>query len=204
MITIATLLWRPNAASKSFSTMYDPSWVEKLYRGFARGLTQPFRFVCFCDHPYDFAEPIVTRPILADRPNYGTCIEPYRLGVPMILVGLDTLVVGNIDHLAASCFERQDLGLPRDPYKPAQACNGVALVPAGMERIALEHRGENDMEWVRRFPHSFLDDEFRGQVVSWKGHVERHGAKGARIIYFHGQRKMHQLTGHPIIKEHWR
>ena len=204
MITIATLLWAPNRHSQSFSSMYDESWVEKLYRGFARNLTVPFRFVCLVDRPREFAEPIEQAPILAQTPSYSTCIEPFRLGVPMILCGLDTMVVGNIDHLAESCLTRTYLGLPRDPYRPEQACNGVCLVPAGMERIATDHMGENDMEHVRRYPHRILDDEFPGQVVSWKGHVEKRGPGDARIIYFHGERKPHQLGGHPLVQQHWR
>lgn len=204
MLTVATLLWEPNAASRSFSRMYDERWVVRLLNGFWRNLTHEFRFVLFTDRDRDLPSCIEQRRIRAETPDYGTCIEPYALGEPMILVGLDTLVVGNIDHLADSCLTRKDLGLPRDPYRKSQACNGVALVPRGFEVIAHEHRGENDMEWVRRFPHSYLDDEFPGHVVSWKGDVEKRGAGDARIIYFHGERKMHQLAGHPLIRDHWR
>lgn len=203
MIAVCTLLWAPNANSKSFSVMYTPAWVDKLARGFARNLTLPHRFVCFADRPYEFAEDVETVQIKAPVPDYGTCIEPYALGEPMILVGLDTVVTGNIDHLADYCLTADRIALPRDPYKPSRACNGVALVPAGHEHIATEHRGENDMDHVRSYPHRFLDDEFPGEVVSYKGSVEASGLGKARIVYFHGERKPHQLpTGHPIL-EHW-
>lgn len=206
MLIVSTLIWEPNEASRDFSRVYDESWVVRLCNGVARHLTEEFRFVLFTDRTRDLPGCIEQRQIGAEKPDYGTCIEPYALSAegPMILVGLDTLFVGNIDHLARSARERMDLGLPRDPYNPAQACNGVGLVPQGMERIASEHRGENDMEWVRRFPHSMLDYEFPGQVVSWKGHVEKRGLGDARVIYFHGKRKMHELGDHPIIREHWR
>lgn len=204
MITVATLLWDANDRSQAFSAIYDENWVVRLLNGFARHLTHEFRFVLFTDRDRQLPRCVEQRRIKATRPDYSTCIEPYALGEPMILVGLDTLVVGNIDHLADACLTRTDLGLPRDPYAPRRACNGVALVPAGMEHIAAQHRGENDMEWVRRFPHSFLDDEFPGQVVSWKGRVVKHGLGDARIIYFHGDQKMHQLAASPIVREHWR
>lgn len=203
MITIATLFWQANRHSKPFSTAYDETWVEKLYRGFARNLTQPFKFVCYTDRQRNFAEPIHERRLKSAEPSYGDCIQPYELGEPMILVGLDTVVTGNVDHLAKSCLTRTDLGLPRDPYRPSQACNGVALVPAGMERIATDHRGENDMEWVRRFPHSYLDDDFKGWVVSYKGHVERHGLGDARVVYFHGVSKPHELQRLEWVRKHW-
>jgi hypothetical protein len=204
VITIATLLWQTNRHSKSFSSIYTEEWVEKLYRGFARNLTQPFKFVCYVDRPREFAEPIDQRLLVSKEPSYADCIQPYEMGVPMILCGLDTIVCGNIDHLAASCLTRTDLGLPRDPYRPSQACNGVALVPAGMERIAHDHRGENDMEWVRGFDHSFLDDEWPGQIQSFKGAVKKAGLGDTRLCYFHGEEKPHQLLHLPWIREHWR
>lgn len=204
VLTVATLLWDANPTSFAFSRQYTEAWVERLYRGFARNLTRPFRFVCFTERPRTFAEPIHQLVALPERPNYGDCILPYVLGDPMILVGLDTIVCGNIDHLADHCLAADKIALPRDPYNLGQACNGVALVPAGMERIASEHRGENDMAWLRTFPHDFTDDLFPGQIQSFKGAVRNRGIGDSRIVYFHGQEKPHQLPDHPLIAEHWR
>ena len=204
MLTVVTLLWQPNRRSRSFSRMYDEKWVERLYRGFARNLTVPFRFVCFTDRSYQFQEPIeqVDDSSLGQG-GYGDCIRAYQVPGPMILVGLDTVVTGNCDHLAHYCETAKVQALPRDPYHPHIACNGVALVPAGWTKIATSHRGENDMEWVRKFPHRYLDDEFPGSVQSYKGHVEKNGIGDTAIVYFHGERKPHQLpAGHPIL-EHW-
>lgn len=203
VLTIATLLWDANEASQSFSRIYDERWVEKLYRGFARNLTVPFRFVCFTDRPRSFIEPIGQHQIRNAKPGYADCIQPYEIDGPMILVGLDTVVCGDCDGLADYCFDGDRIALPRDPYNPGQACNGVSLVPAGWSRIASEHRGENDMVHVRRYPHQILDDEFPEQVVSFKGQVERHGVGDARIVYFHGEKKPHQLKDHPLIRDHW-
>lgn len=182
--------------------MYDETWVEKLYRGFKRNLTQPFRFVLFTDRQRAYSEPVEQVPISATVPDYGTCIEPYRLGDPMILCGLDTVVTGNCDELAEYCFNGNKIGLPRDPYRPRIACNGVALVPGGFERVALTHRGQNDMEWVREFPHVILDDAMPGKVQSYKGHVEANGIGDARIVYFHGKKKPHEID-RPDILQHW-
>jgi hypothetical protein len=203
VLTVATLFWQANEKGQSFSSMYDEGWVEKLYRGFSRNLTVPFRFVCYTDRPRSFIEPIAQRQIRSARPGYADCIQPYEIEGPMILVGLDTIVCGDCDGLADYCVDADRIALPRDPYNLAQACNGVALIPPGWTKIGREHRGENDMEWVRRFPHAYLDDAFPGQVVSFKGHVEKHGVGDARIVYFHGERKPHQLADHPLVKEHW-
>jgi hypothetical protein len=202
MITIATLLWDANKNSHSFSAHYTELDVEKLYRGFARNLSLPFEFVVFTDRKRDFAEPVGQQRIKAEVPDYSSCIDPFILGEPMILVGLDTVVTGNIDHLAKHCLDGKGYALPRDPYKPHIACNGVALVPAGMERVALEHDGQNDMDHCRSYPHQFIDDLYPGHVVSYKGHVKKHGLGDARIVYFHGQEKPHQLN-EPWLKEAW-
>jgi hypothetical protein len=57
MLHVVTLLWDANLHSQVFSRDYDESWVEKLYRGFARNLSEPFRFVVFTDRERTFRAP---------------------------------------------------------------------------------------------------------------------------------------------------
>lgn len=208
MLTVATLLWDANEKTQPFSEDYDETWAERLYRGFRRHLTVPFRFVVFTDRQREFAHPeIAQERMAAEQPGYGDCIEPYRLGVPMILVGLDTIVTGNCDRLAAYALHDDSvLALPRDPYAQQRACNGVALVPAGQAGIYERWHGENDMEWLRAQPHVFIDDLFPGAVVSYKGRVKKVGLGDARIVYFHGWEKPPEARKEPHgrwIKEHW-
>jgi len=202
-IHVCTLIWDANQSSKDFSSMYDESWVEKLYRGFRRNLTLPFQFMCWTDRPRQFAEPDIQQVVdpMLGHDGYADCIKPYALGKPMILCGLDTVVTGNIDHLAEYVLEGGKFALPRDPYKPEIACNGVALCP-GMVEVHINHRGENDMEHVRKFPHVFIDDIFPGQVKSYKGHIKRRGWGGIKIAYFHGKEKPHEIADR-VVKEHW-
>lgn len=206
-LTIATLLWAANETSEHFSMMYTEKWVDRLYHGFRRNLTTPFDFVCFTDQHRKFDEEIVTEnqihiPDLGKN-GYSDCIIPYSLDRPMILCGLDTVVIGNIDHLAQYVLDGGTYALPRDPYVPERACNGVALVPQGMKRISSEHDGSNDMIHVRKYPHVFIDDIFPGQVVSYKGHVKDKGWDGVRICFFHGKEKPHELTHDPMIRKNW-
>jgi hypothetical protein len=200
---VATLLWDANNGSKSFSSMYDEAWVEKLYRGITRNLTRPFHFVCYSDRPRDFAEPIEVKLMRSQKPTYADCIQPFEMAVPMLLMGLDTVITGNIDDLADYCLTADVMALPRDPYKPEQSCNGVCLVPAGYEHVWTDRTGENDMVWMRKQRHVFIDDLFPGQVQSYKGAVKAGGLGDTRICYFHGREKPHELpAGHPIL-EHW-
>src|SRR5690606_41624298 len=129
MLTFATLLWDANRSSKSFSRMYTEEWVEKLYRGFRRNLTVPFRFVCLTDWQRTFTERAIEQDrIKAARPSYASCIEAYRIDGPMILVGRDTMVVGNIDHLAAWCETANVKSLHCDPIRTQIARTVEALV----------------------------------------------------------------------------
>lgn len=204
MLTVATLFWQSNHRSQSFSSMYDEEWVEKLYRGFNRNLSHPFRFVCYSDKKRSYVHPEIEEARIKSLvPSYADCIQPYEIDGPLMLVGLDTVITGNLDELAEHCHTSDKLALPIDPYFPYQACNGVALVPQGHTLIAAKHKGQNDMEWVRKFPHDLIDKLFPGQVLSWKAHVEKRGLGDGRIIYFHGDRKPHQFPRDPIIREHW-
>ena len=193
-LAIVTLLWDANEEGYAFSSMYDESWVEKLCRGVRRHCTLPFEFICFTDRPRTFSEAVTQVQISSARPSYADCIEPYRLGRPMILMGLDTVITGNIDHLARYCLESHQLAVPRDPFFPETVCNGVALVPAGQERVWHDWGGQNDMDWIRaRKDLQVIDDLFPAHVVSYKGHVKSEGLGDARIVYFHGAEKPHEL-----------
>lgn len=203
MLTVATLLWDANKHSRHFSTMYDENWVIKLYSGFSRNLLVPWRFVLFTDRLRDLPKDIKQEMLRTKEPDYGTCIEPFRFGCPMILCGLDTVVVGSCDHLASYCLNQKKIALPRDPYHRERCCNGVALIPEGHHYVYRNWRGENDMEYLRTQEHDYIDDLFPGQVVSYKVDVKKNGLGNARIVYFHGNEKPHELD-EPWIKENWR
>jgi len=127
VLHVATMLWAPNQHSHPFS-VYDETWVEKLYRGVKRNLTVPFRFVCFVDELRDFAETEIYQELMVTPdPDYGAQAEVYRLDEPTIFLQLDTIVVGNCDLFAEYCLTQKDIALSRDPYVPTRTVNGVAF-----------------------------------------------------------------------------
>ena len=206
MLTVACCLWDANDLIYEFSRCFDSSWVDKLYRGFARNLTVPFRFVCFTDRKQYFREPVES--VIDENiglAGYGDCIRPFSLNEPMIFVGLDTIVTGNIDKMARWCVEHPgQMALPKHPYEDF-SINGVVLCGAGMRHVWDEWRGENDMEWTRSFPHERIDDLWDGRVVSYKAamHGEDNVPLQVRIVYFHGKPKPHQIRAR-WVREHWR
>jgi hypothetical protein len=207
LLHVASCLWKPNRHSLPGSLCYTEEWVDKLYRGFKRNLSLRFKFVLFTDRIRKFAEPIEQQLLSDPEPNYGSFTQPYSLNEPMILTGLDTVIVGNIDHFWNYCFTADKIGLCRDPYKPEQSINGIALVPAGFGWLWDSWLGENDMQWLRQHAEhtAFIDDIWPGHCLSLKAHdVRRKGLQGARVIYLHGKPKQQQLGHLDWIKELWR
>lgn len=205
MLHVATCLWDANKYTARNSGSYDEGWVEKLYHGFSRNLTIPFRFVVFVDREREFGGQRIEQERLSSAtPTYGHFTEPYRLNEPMILVGLDTIIVRNIDHLAEWCFTGDKVALPRDFRDQRRSINGVALVPMGLRRIFDEWRGEKDMEWLRNFPWQPINDKWPGQCTSFKLEVRPKGLRDSRIVYFHGRPKPSDVADLDWVKENWR
>lgn len=202
MITVATMLWDHTEKSYDFSRCYSEEWVHRLYDGFARNLTIPFKFCLFTDRIRELERPI-EQYLFERRPiDYGSCIEPFKLPGPKIVLGLDTIITGNVDALAQWAIDGKSFLLPIDPYQPHHACNGVAVCPEGLD-LWSTWNGENDMAWCRSFPHEYLDDVFGAMVKSYKGHVAQYGLKDTRIVYFHGEGKPHELPGVKWVDLHW-
>lgn len=203
MITVVTCFWEPNKHSVPTSQCYTPEWVNRLYRGFKRNLTVPFRFVVLTDKEYQFSEGVEQERLSTTEPGWECMIEPLRIEGPLIVTGLDTIVRDNLDHMARWCETADRIALPRSPGKD-YACNGVALVPKGQTGIYATWAGENDMEWLRNFPHVFIDEIWPEQVVSYKQYVRPRGLKRSRIVYFHGFPKMQNLLDLHWVRENWR
>lgn len=207
MLTVTTCLWDANDASHTFSRCYDETWVNRLYAGFKRNLTQPFRFVCFTDRQREFAPGIEWRLLKDKEPHYGACIEPFQMDCPMIFCGLDTVIVGNIDHLADYALTATKPAVPRDPFPTSrwEKTNAVVIAPAGCRAMLWDgYAGENDMDWINTRDVDLLDELFPAEIVSFKGRVQWMGIEDeTRVVYFHGMRKPHELLAHEWVREHW-
>jgi len=213
VLTVCCMLWISNDWSKPFSRDYDEEWVNRLFRGCQRNLSRPFRFVCITDRKRIFVEGVDQELMISAIgrvPWFGCLIEPFRLNVPMLFAGLDTVIVGNLDQMAAYCLSETQIALPRDLYTPTRSCNGIALVPAGHKWVWdqwLEAgANENDMTWLRRFPNAWVDDLFPGNAVSYRWIENFNNGKldDVRVVYMAGRPKMNQLTHLDWIKAHWR
>lgn len=205
-ITFASLLWDANEHSHQFSLAYDDTWARKLFNAFRRHTDLPYRCVLYTDRQRDLPPYIeqVIQPDLGKVNGYGDCIRPFEMNVPMILVGLDTLIVGSIDKMAKWCLDNPGkLALPKHPFED-YSINGVMLWGGSNPAIFADWRGENDMDWIRQFPHERIESLWDGKVKSWRAHVRKGGVGKARIIYFHGRLKFDELADDPLVRMHWK
>lgn len=205
-VTIASVLWDANDKVQEFSRCYTDEWARRLFDGFRRNITFPTRCVLFTDRKRElptYVEQVID-PATGSN-GYGDCVRPFVLNEPMIFAGLDTVIVGNCDKFARYCLEADRIALPCHPYEPF-AINGVVFTPKGWRKIFDEWRGENDMKWMRRWPHNFIDKLWPHKVLSYKAHVRgrKDWSKEARIVYFHGPPKMPECLNEPFVREHWR
>lgn len=201
-LTVATCFWTPNKHTAQASQVYAPEWVNRLARGVRRNLTVPHRFVVLTDREYEFEDGIEQERLSTDTPDWSCMIEPFRIDGPLMVVGLDTVIVGNIDALAHWTLNLDRMALPRSPGKD-YACNAIALVPQGHQDIFMRWRGENDMEWLRTFPHTFIEERFPGWVSSYKCDIRPNGLGETRIAYMHGRPKMDEIEA-DWVRDHWR
>ena len=122
-VAVICYLWQPDAGSK-FAYPYTAHDVRLLQRMVARHLTVPHLFVVITDQAEcECFEGTEVLPVLIDKTTHvpGTCFmrlmtfhpEGRRLlGDKVLQIDLDTVIVGNIDHLVK---RQEDLVLWRNP-----------------------------------------------------------------------------------------
>lgn len=212
MITFTATLYNGRDVPRHSRDIFTPEWADKLYRGIARNFDKPFRFVCVTDEPESaFAEPIETLGFENYRHNMWCIIECLRVtGDPVIFMGLDTIITGNITHMADL---RPRFAMLRDPYHEKRMCSGVMVWREARDIydrfVADQSKADytlankpSDMRWLHQNgrPDMDLETALPGQIRSYKVHC-KDGPGDARIVYFHGVPKPHELND--WTRDHW-
>lgn len=216
MITVGCVYFQPNDQVQYWSSIYSPEWVNKLYRGVARNISGPFRFVCLTDRLYPELDANIVQFSL-QQANWFGLMELFKLPGRVLAMGIDTVITGSLDDLAT--YPGQ-LALNRGPFDPEVPSNGAWMFNNGWwiwEKFVADTRKDectmggaqklSELEWMRRRlkPHiELLDDHFPGQVVSYKGHwlTGQCEKENVRIIYFHGRKKPGEIDDE-FIDAHW-
>ena len=177
--------------------VYDPAYVEKLYRGFKRNLTIPFDFVCLVDKNYIFQEDIKAVRFKRSVDQYGwmSLMEMYRPEICegiRLTVGLDTIITGPVDDILQAQVSK--FAVCTDPMYPNQICNAITLsTPEFCEefwgmwegnevklipdsKLVLENvaPAPSEMVLMRKYygDSPCIDKVFPNRILSYKVHVK--------------------------------
>lgn len=205
MITIACMRW---------GSAFGVEYVEALRAGVARHLTRPHRFVCLTDETDDLGPAVERQPLLGRWPLAGNwpqmeLFRPGRFapGEPVLVLDLDTLVVGPLDPVLAAApgaIDLRDWGWDREfwfggaiVFRPED----VAHLWVEPDAVPSALRAFMD----RRVPEGNIQDwmTLRGGwrplppalVRSYRYHSVGAPPPGASLICFHGRPKPHEIAG---------
>lgn len=195
---------------------YGVDDVRKLYGMVRRNLSHFDRFVCLSDVEFEI-EGVERIPLIDRFPGYWAKIELFR---PSVFYGdarvwfadLDTVIVGNVDELAARTEDF--IGL-RDFYFPDRLASGLMLwsptyrggiytdfIVNAKQIIAQYRRG--DQEFIEPYVSkpAYWQDVLPGAVVSYKVHCKDGVPRGTKVVAFHGVPSPAQVAD-KWVKEHW-
>lgn len=229
-VTFVCVLFQPDHAVPEWGRVYDESWVEKLHCGIARNYDREFDFTVLTDQPeepYVFDNPGIDVAHLYENRGWGNLAECWRPGLApgkIVVLGLDTIITGNITEIVDS----HGFALLTDPIQTDQVCNGMGIYDVqtrdvlwalwkrdlGSGNPPLLNGKLSEMQFLRNHYRpgldglTLLDREFPGRILSYKIHIRnprlnRKAVKEARIVYFHGRPKPDELMDAHWLARHW-
>lgn len=209
-LVVATVNWRNYAGRGG-------EYVAKLYAGVARHLKTEWRGVCLTDDPASAPDGIEAKALPEGLDGWWNKLALFRdgtfePGTRVLYFDLDTVIIGSLDDLASY---RGRFAAMDDVGGGLGLASGIMAFEAGAcERIwsrwELSGRPghpKGDQGWVTFVERQAdrLQRIYRDQLVSFKAHCLVKGAppEGARVVYFHGKPRPHQVDM-PWINEAWR
>lgn len=201
---------------------YSPVWVDRLVAAIERNSVQRNHFFCLVDREdYTFRERV--QPILLQDKieGWSPMMEAFRPNIcegPRMVLGLDTIITGSIEHILNWTG---DCGLLDDPFAKGQLCNGVGIYSPQVigrfwylwsERNRLFKSDElyyngalSEMAFLRIVAKDAtrLNRIFPLEIQSYKEHWKKNSGqrKEARMVYFHGHPKPPNVERE--LLEHW-
>jgi len=200
-----------------YGTLYDSSYVNRLYSGVKRNTTVPFKFHCFTDDPTGINSDVEIHDLPHDLPGVGWWQKLYLFSNEMPIQGrifyidLDTLITGNIDEIIShntGFTVLHDFFLIRTPMRQDKWGLGSEAVGSGVlsweagkhtqiwdefirkpqQAVASLHP-HGDQKWIQMHQKDrlYFQDLFPNQLVSFKVHCRNGLPSKARIVCYHGK-----------------
>ena len=196
---------------------YDSEWVRKLRDGVKRNLTIPYEFVCLNDIDLSL-EGVTPVPLRHKWPGWWAKVELFReVNGPSLYFDLDTVIVGNIDHLTGG----EEFKAIRNFHDPKMIGSAVMWFPKPMKHV-YERFCEKPFKWIeyhnRKQDGPYLGDQAfiwnslgrnvktfdmeKDGIVSYKFHCRDGLPKNARVVCFGGKPKAYEVKA-KWLEEHW-
>lgn len=178
---------------------YYPEHVRALAWQVKKHTTVPYEFVCLTDYPYPI-EGVTCIPLENSFPGWWSCVELYRLQGPVVAVGVDTMIRGNIDGLfrLIQASSDKEFWMIRAFRNPRKVISGILGWNGDWTRLYYDFsfedatrklRGDEDYVQVQLKKYGIsplkVQDSFSG-VYSFKRHCSNGIPKDCSVLVFHG------------------
>lgn len=175
---------------------YKPEHVVWLKEQLQKNTTLPFELVVYSDMSLDGA-----LPFEHDYPGWWSCVELWRHKGPTIAIGLDTMVLGNINGLLefTTSVGPEEFFLLSSPFHKGELVNGMQIWNGDWSWLYEEfdyddcsskYRGDEnymiDALVKRGVNIGRIQDHFPG-IYNYKKEYLNRKVKDARILIFHGK-----------------
>jgi hypothetical protein len=194
---------------------WGPLYVNKLYAALKRNSSVPFNFYCFTDAPQALpaVDTIYFKPDLKWNLNKYVCFYPeYNLKGRVLLIDLDVLITGNINHILD--FD-EDFITCEGAYQKGRA--GGSLVGTNVDRgrellqkiLDKKEKVEKETSGSERF---FIRNYVKnchfwqpnyGGIYSFKVDCKKGLPDDACLVRFHGKPRPHEVLDNYIVRKYW-
>jgi len=237
MISIVTFKWKNNKEGYQLKNPveYSSNHVNILYNSIKRNTTVPFKFICVTDDSTGINSNIKIIPLWNKCINLGGCYNRLFMfskemrslfGERFISIDLDTVIVGNIDHIlnkpgefVINAFTGKNNNLDQ-VYNGAlilmnsgsreQVWNDFDFINSARMLDQLKQQKKlvgSDQAWIqyKLGPNELVFTEKDG-IYDWSllG-KDKKLPDNASIVFLHGKRDPQiEKDNIPWVKEHWR
>ena len=188
---------------------YRPCHVYALQKQVERNATIDHRFVCYSDM-------IVQNSIHLQKeyPGWWSCVELWRHQGPTIAMGLDTMILGNIDQLLNACLQvkEDEFYLLDSPFHVGEWINGIQMWNGdwswlyegfNYEKESLTRRGEENYQIETLIETESKIKSIQSvfpSVCNYRTQYMKRIGRGSAIIYFHGRPRPWQSPLWRLVK----
>ena len=198
---------------------WSAEYVYKLKNMLERNVTVPYTFSCFTDeyipglHNIEIPEHIVKWK--GNFTKFFVYSEDNGLSGRVIMIDLDSVIQGNIDHLIQ--YDGPWCGI-RPLNNKTKTHRGGGLVSfikeehtwiyddvaVNLKQYSAELQGKERYLYQKWFGESDTwQDLYPGSIASYKYDILKNNGLDAPFIAFHGQPRPHEVN-HPIVMDHWK